>query len=204
MDATGLRTLRKEMNLRQASLAKALGMTPQYIGLMERGLAPIEPRTEMSVRYLAEHPEARPEVMMEDVPTYTGAEIFERFLEEEGLHDGQQWGLWRLDLEYLTLDFDSRLVIVDHVDGEPIFARRERYYVPLTEMVNAKRVLDWIGQIALKPWGPVQLGHFIDALQEIFHLQGCFVQHSGFADETECATYLRERIKTAEAMQSVA
>ncbi len=57
MSGDELRRLRKSMNLRQPALARAMGLTPQFIGQMERGVSPVEPRTAMAVRYLSEHPE---------------------------------------------------------------------------------------------------------------------------------------------------
>lgn len=59
MQGEELRALRKEMDLGQAALGAALGLTQQYIGMMERDQKPIERRTELAVRYLVEHPEAR-------------------------------------------------------------------------------------------------------------------------------------------------
>lgn len=202
MDGGELREIRKGMNLRQAAIAQALGMTPQFVGLMERGLAPIEPRTEMAVRYLVDHPEARPDVDDLDIKSYSAGDAVSFVLQDRRLVDGREWGMWRLDLEHLTLDFDSRMVMVERDDdGEPVFARRERYYVSLNDMLNAKRVLDWVGQIAGKGWGPVQIGHFVDALEEIFYFQGRFVYGPGFATAKECEEFLRERIKPAEAAE---
>jgi DNA-binding XRE family transcriptional regulator len=53
MKGDKLRMLRKEMGLTQAQLATALDMTPTSVGLMERGVNPIEWRTETVVRMLA-------------------------------------------------------------------------------------------------------------------------------------------------------
>ncbi|MGK6324646.1 helix-turn-helix transcriptional regulator [Sphingomonas sp. DT-51] len=53
-----LKTLRKAAGLTQDQLAAAIGMSRVSIGLMERGQAPIERRTELAVRYLFEHAEA--------------------------------------------------------------------------------------------------------------------------------------------------
>jgi transcriptional regulator with XRE-family HTH domain len=191
LEGKELRELRQALGLRQAGLAAALGLTPQFIGLMERGLAPVEPRTEMATRYLVDHPEALEDLDVE----YDGrsATSLNRVV------DGREWGLWRVDRQSLTLDFDSRMVMTGRDDwGEPIFERLERYYVSLTDMTSPPRVVDWIGQIAGKPWGYVQLGHFVSALDEIFDLQGAFVHQRGFASREECAAFLKERIGSAE------
>ena len=47
-----LRAARTELGLTQAALAEKLALTGTFIGLMERGSNPIEPRTDLSVRYL--------------------------------------------------------------------------------------------------------------------------------------------------------
>ncbi len=61
MQGDELRSLRKSMNLGQAALAETLGLTPQFISMMETGAKPIERRTALAVLYLVEHPEARTE-----------------------------------------------------------------------------------------------------------------------------------------------
>lgn len=58
MQPNDLKAARKAMGLTQADLAGLLGLTPQFIGMMERGEKAIEPRTVLAVRYLMEHPEA--------------------------------------------------------------------------------------------------------------------------------------------------
>ena len=57
MQASELKAIRKELGLTQDALADALGLSRVMIGLMERGEAAIERRTELAVHYLAEHPE---------------------------------------------------------------------------------------------------------------------------------------------------
>lgn len=47
-----LRAARTEMGLTQAQLADRIALTGTFIGLMERGTNPIDPRTDLSVRYL--------------------------------------------------------------------------------------------------------------------------------------------------------
>lgn len=59
MQPTDLRAARKAMGLTQAELADQLGLTMQFIGMMERGDKAIERRTELAVLYLVDHPEAR-------------------------------------------------------------------------------------------------------------------------------------------------
>lgn len=53
MQANELRALRKEMDLTQGELAKALNLSTTAIGMMERGERPIEWRTEIIVSKLA-------------------------------------------------------------------------------------------------------------------------------------------------------
>lgn len=55
MQGEDLKALRKGAGMTQAELAEAIGMTGTSIGLMERGAAPIEKRTELAVRYIVEH-----------------------------------------------------------------------------------------------------------------------------------------------------
>lgn len=52
--AGDLKSLRKRAGFTQAELAKAIGMARESIGQMERGQAPIEKRTELAVRFVAE------------------------------------------------------------------------------------------------------------------------------------------------------
>ena len=54
MQPEGLKALRMEAGLSQAELAEAIGMSRVTVGLMERGEAPIEKRTELAVRYVVE------------------------------------------------------------------------------------------------------------------------------------------------------
>jgi DNA-binding XRE family transcriptional regulator len=55
MQPEELRTLRRQIGASQAELGDAIGLSRVTIGLMERGDAPIEKRTELAVRYVAEH-----------------------------------------------------------------------------------------------------------------------------------------------------
>ena len=59
MQPDELRALRKSAGLTIAQMAQAIGMSVDTISRMERGLPgyPIERRTELAVRYVAEHPE---------------------------------------------------------------------------------------------------------------------------------------------------
>lgn len=57
MQGSELKALRKEIGLSQVQLAAAIGMTQTYISMMERGTYNVEKRTELAVRYVAEHPE---------------------------------------------------------------------------------------------------------------------------------------------------
>lgn len=50
MQGTELKALRKQAGMTQAEVAEALGMTQTYVGLMERGEAPIEKRTERMIQ----------------------------------------------------------------------------------------------------------------------------------------------------------
>ncbi|MDP1026411.1 helix-turn-helix transcriptional regulator [Sphingomonas sp. KR1UV-12] len=58
MQPDQLKALRQASGMTQEAFAAAIGMTRVSIGLMERGKAPIERRTALAARYLAEHPEA--------------------------------------------------------------------------------------------------------------------------------------------------
>jgi len=52
MHADELKALRRRIGMTQAHLAEALGLSIKWVGLMERGDAAIELRTELAVRYL--------------------------------------------------------------------------------------------------------------------------------------------------------
>ncbi|APZ98088.1 hypothetical protein BWQ93_06030 [Sphingopyxis sp. QXT-31] len=199
MQGDDLRALRKAMNLRQAALARGLGMTPQFIGMMERGEKAIEPRTAMAVLYLVDHPEARPDVEAGDDPIYSPGQLFDLWEESRKLADGRTWGRWRFSADSLTLDLDSREDVVDRDgDGNEIMGRTERYYVPLTDMVDAESLTNWIGQIAGKGWGAVAVGQFVAALNDIFGIQGRFVQAGGFENAKEVKAYLLGMLAAAE------
>lgn len=51
MQPDELKALRKSIGWTQDQMAEAIGMSRVAIGLMERGNAPIEKRTELAVRY---------------------------------------------------------------------------------------------------------------------------------------------------------
>ncbi|QAY78689.1 helix-turn-helix domain-containing protein [Sphingosinicella sp. BN140058] len=53
MTGEELKAQRKAMAMSQGGLAEALGLTGTFIGMMERGVKPIERRTILAVRYLA-------------------------------------------------------------------------------------------------------------------------------------------------------
>lgn len=198
MQGHELKAIRKSMDLRQVALANALGLTPQFIGMMERGEKPIEPRTALSVLYLLDHPEARPDVEIEDMRSYNIADMIDIFTDRPGLVDGRTWGRWRFSADSLSLDLDSQEVVMEHDgDGNPVMGRVEKYYVLLYEMTSAGAVLDWIGQIANKGWGAVTLGHFVEAVDEFFDIQTTFVHGAGFGSEADVQRYLRERVEMA-------
>lgn len=50
MDGKQLKAARQELGLTQGELAERLGLTPQFIGMMERDEKPIEVRTALAVR----------------------------------------------------------------------------------------------------------------------------------------------------------
>lgn len=47
-----IKEARTQLGLTQAGLAERLGLTGTFIGMMERDDKPIEPRTDLAVRYL--------------------------------------------------------------------------------------------------------------------------------------------------------
>jgi transcriptional regulator with XRE-family HTH domain len=52
MQGNELRELRMGMKMNQLKFAALLGLSPQFIGMMERGERPIGPRTELAARYI--------------------------------------------------------------------------------------------------------------------------------------------------------
>lgn len=58
MQPDELRTLRRTLGMTQEQFGAALGLSRKAINEMEAGKAPIERRTALAVRYLAEHPDA--------------------------------------------------------------------------------------------------------------------------------------------------
>ncbi len=190
-----MKALRKSMDLSQSALADGLGITPQFVGMMERGEKPIEPRTALSVLYLVDHPEARPD---DEPGSYSASELVGMYLSQPGLTDGRTWGRWRFSAETMTLDLDSREEVVGRDDdGKDVVERRERYYVPLEEMISARVVLNWIGQIAGKTWGAVTIGHFVEALDDIFGLQTTFFHGKGYPTQEAVVAELRARVADA-------
>ena len=83
MQPEELKAIRTTLGLSQAQLGAALGLTAQYVGFMERGSAPIEPRTALSTLYIAEHPDAVGE-LISDVDASNGSAIAQvrSFLEQ--------------------------------------------------------------------------------------------------------------------------
>ena len=53
LQAEELKTIRIKAAWTQSQMAKALGVTPNYLAMMERGEKPIEPRTELLIDALA-------------------------------------------------------------------------------------------------------------------------------------------------------
>lgn len=53
MQADDLKALRRNLGMTQAELAAELGLSMNFVSMMERGEKPIERRTELAVRYLA-------------------------------------------------------------------------------------------------------------------------------------------------------
>ncbi|WP_278983288.1 helix-turn-helix domain-containing protein [Sphingobium yanoikuyae] len=54
MQPDEMKALRKSIGWTQDELAEAIGMSRVQIGLMERGVATIERRTELAVRYVTD------------------------------------------------------------------------------------------------------------------------------------------------------
>jgi transcriptional regulator with XRE-family HTH domain len=52
MQPEELKAIRKDLNISQAQMGEALGLTGQYIGFMENGKAAIEPRTHLAAQLL--------------------------------------------------------------------------------------------------------------------------------------------------------
>ncbi|WP_242183182.1 helix-turn-helix transcriptional regulator [Sphingomonas sp. CARO-RG-8B-R24-01] len=52
MQGSELKAIRKTLGMSQAAFADALGLTAKFVGMMERGDAPLEKRTELAARYL--------------------------------------------------------------------------------------------------------------------------------------------------------
>lgn len=58
MQPDELRVIRKGLGFTQDQMGSAIGLSRKAINEMEAGKAPIERRTALAVRYLAEHPDA--------------------------------------------------------------------------------------------------------------------------------------------------
>jgi transcriptional regulator with XRE-family HTH domain len=58
MEGSELKAARKSLGATQAQVGAAIGLSQAHIGLMERGVKPIERRTELAMLWLLEHPEA--------------------------------------------------------------------------------------------------------------------------------------------------
>lgn len=56
MQGEELKAIRKAIGMSQGQFAEALGLTGTFIGLMERGVKPIEKRTALAVLYLRDNP----------------------------------------------------------------------------------------------------------------------------------------------------
>lgn len=56
MDGKAIRTKRKALGLTQAQFAAQLGLSRDYVGLIERDRAPVEPRTTLAVQALRAPP----------------------------------------------------------------------------------------------------------------------------------------------------
>lgn len=54
MQGSELKALRQQAGMSQGQLDEALGLTPGYVGKMERGDKPIEKRTALAVLYIVE------------------------------------------------------------------------------------------------------------------------------------------------------
>lgn len=53
MQPEELKAIRKALGMKQDAFAEALGLSVNFVSLMEGGKKPIERRTELAVRYLA-------------------------------------------------------------------------------------------------------------------------------------------------------
>lgn len=182
----------------QTTLGRGLGLSSTFVGMMERGDRPVEPRTAFALRYLFEHPEVRPDPDDDDeawkmAGVYNVGELMKVFEDSRRLQDGRRWGRWRFSGDSLSLDLDSEEHTFER-EGEMVTERRERYYVLLCELTSTKLVLDWIGQISRKGWGSPAIGDFVTALEDIFGLQSTFVYGKGFGSPDEIEQYLRSRL----------
>lgn len=68
MQGSDARAIRKALGLTLKEMAQALGMSEKYVGMMERGEAPIERRTQLALLYLGRFPEdadnPKPEILV--------------------------------------------------------------------------------------------------------------------------------------------
>lgn len=83
-------------------------------------------------------------------------EITELVLKEEKEEmKREQWGIWTLDREHLTLDY------------------KHYYWIPLKNIHSSAQMLDWIFQIHNKTWNDGKvISDLIAAFQDLFHPQG--------------------------------
>ncbi len=59
-----LRAMRKGLQLTQQQLADAIGVSRALVNHMEAGRAPITLTTSLAVRFVVNHPEARPSIIV--------------------------------------------------------------------------------------------------------------------------------------------
>jgi hypothetical protein len=195
MTGNDLQGIREEMRVRPAAMAKKLGISEdEYLKAEDAAIVP--PLMAFAVQYLVEHPYDRPSIHVDDVRAVEASEID---IFEPTLFDGRRWGPWRLNRESLTLDLNSRVGVLDRDgDGNPTWGRTEDYYIMLAEITSARSVVDWLGQIAGKGWGPADLGHLTQALDDIFSFQGRFAHDSGFPNFDAARDHLLRVIRPRE------
>lgn len=193
MKGRELRRLREQLGASEDDMAGKLGLTVvEYEAMEDSESVPVLYR--MAAKCMLDHPDERP-ALPESDDIQWGADI-ERELVNDPIYDGRRWGPWRLNRESLTLDYGSRISLVDRDEyGAPIFKRREDYYITLTEVTSAKNAVDWLGQIAGKGWGASALGHLAEALDDIFGFQARFAHSNGFGNRDATLEHLQRVIK---------
>lgn len=124
MEPDELRRLRMKVQMTQAEFGEALGLTGQFIGMMERGQNPIELRTELAARYLAGHTKPNGRVIA--------------FALRERLLD--------LGSEFRELEGPDDLVRMKQVqdeDGETFtFQLMAKVFEPLQDCIENDRIMD--------------------------------------------------------------